>query len=58
MERKEGAIYYYINSYLVPECGKDTNSSLDDMRYEAGNYFKTYQDAFEMCLKIRKLLSK
>ena len=55
---KEGCIYYYVDSSgYVGKC-KDLYISVDDARYDFGNYFKTKTGAKKALEKIKQALKE
>lgn len=55
---KEGCVYYYVDSSgYVGKC-KDLYISVDDARYDFGNYFKTKTGAKKALEKIKQALKE
>ena len=55
---KDGCIYYYVDSSgKVSKC-KDLYISVDDARYELGNYFRTKTGAKKALEKIKQALNE
>lgn len=55
---KDGCIYYYVDSSgYVGKC-KDLYISVDDARYDFGNYFKTKTGAKKALEKIKQALKE
>lgn len=53
--RGDDYYYFYHNSlFICVDC--DFRNTIDDARYEIGNYFRTKEEAEAMAEKIRKVL--
>ena len=54
---KYEGLYYFINTaYFEIKGTADINHSVDDMRYNIGNYFKTEQQAEKALEKVKEIL--
>ena len=54
---KYEGLYYFINTaYFEIKGTADINHSVDDMRYNIGNYFKTEQQAEQALEKVKEIL--
>lgn len=52
---KKGGYYWYMTERLMPESDKDVYNKRCDDRFECGNYFKTFKECYEFCLKVKDL---
>lgn len=56
MQRAErGKTYWYIADVFVVRNGTETNTQIDKMRFQNGNYFIRHEDALDYLLKIMEL---
>lgn len=53
---KEKELYYFINDYGHGQGEMWKGSALDEMRFEFGNCFKTYELRDKKSIEIRKIL--
>lgn len=52
---KSGGYYWYMTERFMPESDKDMYNKRSDDRFECGNYFKTFKECYEFCLKVKNI---
>ena len=55
---EHGREYYFIHTTCDVRQDFDYNVSLDEERYKAGNYFRTYEQAEKVAKEIREIFEK
>ena len=52
---KSGGYYWYMTERFMPESDKDMYNKRSDDRFECGNYFKTFKECYDFCLKVKDI---
>lgn len=55
---KKGEIYHFVTDWGVVIEKLEEGTYPDDIHYEVGNYFRTYEEAKEVCSKFVELLKR
>ncbi len=55
---KEGRGYYFIAEDFKPREDREYNTSVDNKRYDIGNYFRTHAEAQQAAEEVRKTIEK
>jgi hypothetical protein len=53
---KRGENIFYVNHFLQVKVTSETDSNIDYLLYESGNYFQTEAECQEFCEKVKALL--
>lgn len=52
---KKGDYFWYMSERLMPESDRDTYNQRCDEKFQCGNYFRSFKECYEFCMKVQVL---
>lgn len=52
---KKGDYFWYMSERLMPESDRDMYNQRCDEKFQCGNYFRSFKECYEFCMKVKAL---